>query len=112
MKVALVPSLLQQMQVIERRITVILRASIEKGDHTKSQQKHVATVRLACSELKLDIRDYEYAETMAEQQKWSKIAKHNILALHTSLMALDTIFSAVDIAELSAKIELLQSELQ
>jgi hypothetical protein len=104
-------SLLKQMHVLERRITVILRSSIEKDEHTKSQQKYIATVRLACNELKLDIRDYEYAETKAEQQKWARIAKHNVLALQTSLMALDTIFSAVDIAELSAKIELLEASL-
>lgn len=110
--VAFVASLLTEMKVIDRRIKGILRHTIEQDTYTKAELKHVETMKLACNELKLDIRDYEYAETRIEQVKWAKIAKHNMHALLNSLMALDAVFSPADIAELSAKIEVLESSLK
>lgn len=62
-------------------------------------------LKLICNEVKLDVRDYEYAETRAEQQKWAAISRRTISALEALLLELGGIFGPVDIAELDAQLE-------
>ncbi len=72
------------------------------------ERKTIKQIKLACNEVKLDVRDYEYAESRVEQEKWSKITRHNILALETLLLELGGIFGPADIAELGAQLEMLK----
>lgn len=78
----------------------------------KDQRETIRQLRLACNEVKLDVRDYEYADTREGQVKWLKIARHNIKAMETLLLQLGDIFGPADIAELSAQLEMLQSNIE
>lgn len=98
-------------QQVDRRIKGILRTA-DPESLTKTQRETVKRIRLACNEIKLDIRDYEYAETRADQEKWLKIGVHNIKALETSMLQLTDIFGPADVAELSAQLQMIQSNMK
>lgn len=105
------PSLTNAAQQLDRRVKGILR-EVDMEQLPREERELVRKVRLACNEVKLDVRDYEYAQTRLEQEKWVKIAKHNIRALETLLLALGDIFGPADVAELSAQLQLLQSNIE
>lgn len=100
-------SLFSTAQHIDRRVKGILRG-VDIELLSIEDRKTVKQIKLACNEVKLDVRDYEYAETRVEQQKWSKIARHNIVALETLLLELGGIFGPADIAELGAQLDMLK----
>lgn len=63
---------------------------------------------------RLEVRDYEYAETRAEQQKSALSANKYLQKLQTNMLKASesNLFSAADVALLSAQIEQIISELQ
>ena len=78
----------------------------------RDDKKHADACKKALSVLRLDIRDYEYAETKAEQVKWAKIAQNNLRALEHHVLALGEHFGPADVAEVSAHIDLLKSKIE
>lgn len=98
-------------QQIDRKVRGILKG-IDVELLSREDREHVRQLKLACNEVKLDVRDYEYAETRAEQVKWQKLAKHNIRAFESRMLLLGDIFGPVDVAELSAQLQLLQSNME
>ena len=92
---------------IDRRVKGLLRG-VDIDQLSVEDRKTIKQIKHACNEIKLDVRDYEYAETRLEQQKWAKIAAHNILALENLLLRLGDIFGPADIAELGAQLEMLR----
>jgi hypothetical protein len=99
--------LYQTAQHIDRRVKGILRG-VDLEELSRENREAVRQLKVACNEVKLDVRDYEYAETRVEQQKWAKIARHNIVALETLLLELGSIFTPADIAELGAQLDMLK----
>ncbi len=104
-------SLIDSFVQLERRIKVILR-EVDREQLTRFDRTSFDKIKLALTQLKLDIRDYEYAETRAEQQKWAKISHNNLRALQHYILQLSDVFGPVDVAELSAGIDLLQSNIE
>ncbi|MCA9327713.1 hypothetical protein KDA14_04250 [Candidatus Saccharibacteria bacterium] len=104
-------SLTSVAQHIDRRVKGLLREHDEES-LPKSQRADIRRLRLACNEIKLDVRDYEYAETRTEQLKWRKIATHNIGVAEHALLALGDIFSPADVAELGAQLGSLAEKLE
>ncbi len=92
---------------IDRRVKGLLRG-VDIDQLSVEDRKTVRQIKHACNEIKLDVRDYEYAETRLEQQKWATIAAHNILALENLLLRLSDIFGPADIAELGAQLAMLR----
>ena len=97
-------------QHIDRRVKGILRA-VDHEQLSQDDRKTAQKLKHGCNEVRLDVRDYEYAQTRLEQQKWAKLARHNILVLETLLLSLDDIFGPADIAELGAQLEMLRDAL-
>jgi exonuclease I len=89
---------------LDRLIMQRLR-SVSSDDLSQVKKRALEQIRLACNEVKLDVRDYEYAETLAEQKKWARIGRHNLKALEQNILLLDDVFGPADVAELSAVIE-------
>jgi predicted HAD superfamily phosphohydrolase YqeG len=57
-------SLLVSVQQLDRRIKGILRQfDVDKA--SRVEKEVIKQMKLACNEVKLDVRDYEYAETRA-----------------------------------------------
>ena len=103
-------SLTEQIQQIDRRVKTMLRmASIEELDreeaHTLKQLKQY------CNETRLDVREYEYAETRLEQQKAAVKARRNLAKLEKSILQLSSIFGPADTADLGAHIDTLKTHL-
>lgn len=105
------PSLTSLTRQLDRRIKGILH-DVDVEQLSLEKRELIAKLKLACGEVKLDVRDYEYAQTRAEQEKWLKIAHHNLRALETLLLLLDDIFGPADIADLSSQVQLLQSSIE
>lgn len=97
-------SLTETILGVDRRVKGILRR-VDEQTLTKVEQRYVRSLKLACNEVKKDIRDYEYAEDRAGQLKWAKIARHNLRAVETCILGLGSVFGAADTAELFASIE-------
>lgn len=103
-------SLLATFQQVDRQIKgIFLQFDV---DSLSATEKHsVKQIKLACNEIRLDIRDYEYSEKRVDQQKWAKIARHNITALERLIIELDIVFGPSDVAALSAQLDQVRSAL-
>lgn len=98
-------------QQLDRRIKGIVR-TFDVELLSREQRELLQKLKQACNEVKLDVRDYEYAQTRDEQLKWVKITRHNLRAQESIVLMLGDIFGPADIAELSAQIQLLQSKIE
>lgn len=97
-------------QQLDRTIRATLRG-VDIELLSRETRELVKQLKLACHEVKLDVRDYEYAQTRSEQAKWVKVAHHNLKMLNAIVLELDEIFGPADVAELSAQLHLLQSKI-
>jgi exonuclease I len=104
-------SLTRQVHTLERLVMQRLRKA-NPDELSQVKKRTLQQIRLACHEVKLDIRDYEYAETRTEQLKWAKVGRHNLKALEQNILLLDDVFGPADVAELSASIDHLRSEIR
>ncbi len=59
------------------------------------------------ADARLDVRDYEYAETRAEQQQHAKAAKKRLEQVRQAVLLASeyNVFSAIDVAHTTATIE-------
>lgn len=89
---------------LDRLIKAMLR-DIDDAVLAKEERELIATVKKALREIRLDVRDYEYAMTRAEQVKWAKIARHNLVALNATVLRFGGHIGPADTAELSALID-------
>ncbi len=95
---------------LDRLLKGLLR-NIHPETLQRDDRETITLVKKALHEIRLDVRDYDYAQTREEQLKWAKIGKHNLAALNTLLLRLDVIVGAADMAELGALIETLREKL-
>ncbi len=103
-------SLTDQVQQIDRRIKAMLR--MMDTDELNKEELHVLKqLKQYCNETRLDVREYEYAETRLEQQKAGVKAHRNLAKLEKSILQLSSIFGPADTAELGAQIDALRSDL-
>ncbi|MGF7229187.1 MAG: hypothetical protein ACQR33_04340 [Candidatus Saccharibacteria bacterium] len=81
---------------------------------THETRRLVADIKRLAVDVRLDVRDYEYAQTRAEQLGAAHESRTRLEQLHTNLLAASeqNLFSAVDVAQLSALIHYIISELR
>lgn len=103
-------SLMEQMQQIDRRVKAMLRtANIDELDR---EELHVLKqLKQHSNEARLDVREYEYAETRLEQEKAAVKARRNLAKLEKSILQLSSIFGPADTADLGAHIDTLKTHL-
>ena len=106
-------SLLQRAKELETRIRGIL-SSFDIDGLSHSQRNLVATIMRQAADVKLDIRDYEYAETRDEQLAQVHQGKRRFAALQKNIIRASEydMFSAMDIAQISAHIEHITSNME
>lgn len=97
-------SIAQGISAIDRATKNVLRA-VDPDTTTTVHQEHIRQIKQALQEVRLDIRDYDFAQTRLEQREAARIGRHNLCVLEKHLLALDEVFGAADIAELSAGIQ-------
>lgn len=96
------------MQRTEAQIKAMLRnVDIDLLDTT--EKRAVASLRRLAMETRLDIRDYELSETREEQLKCAHGAKKRLLKLRTAIVAAGPSISPVDVAQLTARLEQIES---
>lgn len=77
---------------------------LEPGQDIRRQMREL---KRTAGDARLDVRDYEFAETRDEQAKNAKAARERLAAVRDGILAASQhdIFSAVDVARLSATID-------
>jgi len=74
---------------------------------TQAEREVVAAVKSRATDARLEVRDYEYAETRTEQLEHAAAAAKRLQTLQKDVLKLSEygIFSAVDVAQLTAQVE-------
>jgi hypothetical protein len=91
---------------------VLSHLDLDSMNH--AERKNTQTMRRLATDLRLDVRDYEYAETRAEQLHAAKVARERLKQLeHLILTASQqNVFSAIEVTELSIKLEQISTGLK
>ena len=78
------------------------------------ERQLLSAIKRLAIDAKLDVRDYEYAETRTEQIVLGKTGVKRLEELRKTLVAASeyNLFSAIDVAQLSAQIEQLISRIE
>jgi hypothetical protein len=98
---------------LEQTITSIL-AGIDVYSLDRPAAKGVGTIKKQLIESRLQVRDYELSETREEQLKHQKIARKRLEEIRNSILTLSeyNIFNPVDVAQLSAQVEMIAERLE
>lgn len=75
-------------------------------------KKLVQGMKRDMTDVRLDVRDYEFADTLADQQRSSKAARRRLQKIEKQVLALSEhgLIGAADVAEYSARIDDLLKE--
>lgn len=78
------------------------------------EKELVRTLKLQLSDARLDVRDYEYAQTRAEQQHAATEGRQRLEQLQQQILKASehNLLGAIDVAQLSALTQHIISELQ
>ncbi len=103
-------SLTADMQQIDRQVKGVLR-TIQHDELDREEAKLVKQLKQLCNEARLDVRDYEYAETREVQAKAGVAAHKSLTSVEKCIVRLSGIFGPADVAELSARVDQIRSRL-
>lgn len=105
-------SLTDQAREIETRINGIL-SSFDIDSLPSRERELIALIKRQATDARLDIRDYQYAETRNEQLALAKEAKKRCEQVRRLMLKASEsdLFSAIDIAQMTAQIDQLISQL-
>lgn len=103
-------SLTADMQQIDRQVKGVLR-TVQHDELDREEANVVRQLRQICNEARLDVRDYEYAETREAQMKAGAAVHKSLTSLEKCIVRLSAIFGPVDVAELSARVGTIKSDI-
>ncbi len=90
-----------------------LLRSFDIGDLEAKEQKRVDQLRIDLSDARLDIQDYELAETRDNQLRNAKDARERLNRAQTYISANDlSVFGPVEVAHLTAQIGQIKDRLR
>ncbi len=103
---------LAKIKQLESVINGILRAH-DVQTLERETQKAIANLKRELVDARLDIRDAEFADTGEEYRRHVAEAKARLVKVNKSILNLssDGLFNPIEVAELSARLEQLSSEL-
>jgi hypothetical protein len=99
---------------LDADITRIVASARSTGALDSQVQQQLKLLKIDMTGMRLDIRDYESAETKAEQLRFGKTATERLRSVQQGILLASqyAIFSAIEVAQLSAQIAQLQELLQ
>lgn len=99
---------------LDGEITRVVAAARAAGLTEGLVQQELKLLKRDLTDARLDIRDYELAETKAEQRQLGLDASKRLMGVQQGILAASqyNIFSAIEVAQLSAQIAQLQEQLQ
>jgi hypothetical protein len=106
-------SLLEQAKELEAQVTRLFTVhDITTLPHV--QKELVNTVKHQLVDARLDIRDFEYAQSRVEQLEYAAESRPRLEELHRNILKASEygLLSAIDIAHVSARLQQLQSHLR
>lgn len=104
--------MLQQTKEVEAQVGVIIAAhGVDALDF--AERELFATIKRQIIDARLDVRDYEYADTRTEQLTYAAAARKrlDLVRRHIVKASEQGLFSAVDVAQLSANLEIISKQL-
>lgn len=106
-------SLLEEAKELEAQVTKLF-AGRDIADLQHTQKELVNIVKYQLVDVRLDTRDYEYAQSRAEQMECAAEALPRLEELHKNIMkaAEYGLFSAIDIAHVGARLQQITSHLR
>lgn len=106
-------SLTTHVKRLHEDVRALVSAITMQADDS-ADKKLVMSLRRELNDLRLDIRDYEFAENKTDQQKAARAALKRIDKLRKILLALSDagFVSSVDVAAYSARFDMITKELQ
>jgi hypothetical protein len=106
-------SLIEQARDIERRLNSIL-SSFDIDSLPSAQREITALIKRQATDVRLDVRDYEYADTRSEQIALQGQARKRLENLQHHIVKASeyNLFGAIDVAALSASIQQLVSKVE
>ena len=80
----------------------------------RAEQKLLALAKRLAVDVRLDVRDYELAETRPEQERLGATARKRLDHLQRTVLQASehNLFSAIEVAELSAQIDQLRAAVE
>lgn len=99
-------SLTGQTTALNRTIGTIL-AQLDIDALSAPERSIAEYIKRHVADARLDVRDYEYAETRAEQLQCATVARQRLEDVQTAIVKASeyNMFSAIDVAQLSATIQ-------
>ena len=97
-------------QQVDRQVKGLLR-QIESESLVKEEKQSIQDLKQLLNEVRLEIRDYDFAQTRDEQLKNGKLARKQLRKLVDEILALSSLFGPADIAQLTAQLEQLSEKL-
>jgi hypothetical protein len=91
----------QQIKTVLRGVDIALLSLDEKGV--------ISSIRRLATDTRLDIRDYELSETREEQLKSAMRSGKRLAKLRAAIVAASLAFGPVDVAQLTAQLEQIES---
>jgi hypothetical protein len=74
---------------------------------SQQERKALHTMKRLAADARLDARDYEYADTRAEQLRYAAVGKKRLEQLQRTILAASeqNVFTAIEVAELSVVVQ-------
>ena len=106
-------SVFEQIKALDTHVNGIVSA-FDIDALMPDERKILALIKRQLTDTRLDVRDYEYADTRAEQQRYAKTAHKTLDAVQSTLLQASehNLFGAIDIAHISAQIQHIKEQLQ
>lgn len=92
--------------------TVLGQSGLDALD--RSQIKLVGTIKRLAADARLDIRDWEMADSQGEMQRYGREALKRIDQLRASILLASEqdLFSAIHVADITSRLDAFESELR
>jgi hypothetical protein len=99
-------SLFEQARDLTSQVSTII-SSYDIDSLGSTERELLVAIKRRIGDTRLDVRDYEYAETRAEQLVHAAEAQKRLMALQRDILKASEygLFSAIDVAQLTAKAE-------
>jgi hypothetical protein len=103
----------EQAKVVDASLHTIL-SRLDLDGESRDVRDLADAIRQLSTDARLDTRDYDYAETRAEQQKIARECRERFEQLRQLILKASehNMFGVVDVAELSARIEHIMANVQ
>jgi hypothetical protein len=104
---------LGQIRSLETQVRAVI-SRLDLAELPKDERTVVTKLKNDLIDAKLDIRDYEFSDTLAEQRGHGKQAVKRLESIRAGILAASeyNVFNAVDVAQISAQIEQIIDEVR